>query len=127
MDPCTHPPPHSVPDAGQIVGELLDDVGGHAGLHRLGVVGDEDGLDGLDDDDAFLALLPVQTPLLGFDHHVPLARDPQPVALDLLHRVGVIVCGHNLLDLGGGDLRVAEVSMITSPLPDFVHMFPQRS
>jgi len=80
-------------------------------------VGDEDGLDGLDDDDSFLALLPVQTPLLGFDHHVPLVGDPQPVALDLLHRVGVIVRGHDLLDLGGGNLEGGAVSMVSCPCP----------
>jgi len=97
-------PLHSVPDADEIIAELLDRIGGGAGLHRLGVVGDEDGQDGLDDDDAFLALLAVQTPVVGFDHHVALARDPQPVALDFLHRAGVTVRGHDLPDLGGGDL-----------------------
>ena len=45
-----------VADANEVVGELLDGVGGHAGLHGLGVVGDEDGHVGLDDHDALLAL-----------------------------------------------------------------------
>ena len=45
-----------VVDAYQVVGELLDGVGGGTRLHSLGIVGDEEGLLGLDDDDAFLAL-----------------------------------------------------------------------
>lgn len=45
-----------VADADEVVCELLDSVGGYAGLDVLGVVGDEDGHVGLDDNDAFLAL-----------------------------------------------------------------------
>jgi hypothetical protein len=42
--------------SGQVVGQLLHGVGGVAGLDVFGVVGDEEGLFGLDNDDAFLAL-----------------------------------------------------------------------
>jgi hypothetical protein len=42
--------------ADQVVGELLDRVGGGTRLDRLRVVGDEDGLDRLDNDDALTAL-----------------------------------------------------------------------
>lgn len=45
-----------VANANKVVGELLDGVGGRTGLDALGVVGDEDGLVGLDDDHAFPAL-----------------------------------------------------------------------
>lgn len=45
-----------VADADKVVRELLDGVGGGAGLDGLGVVGDEDGHVGLDDDNTFLAL-----------------------------------------------------------------------
>jgi hypothetical protein len=45
-----------VADANEVVGELLDGVGGHAGLDGFRVVGDEDGHVGLDDHDAFSAL-----------------------------------------------------------------------
>lgn len=45
-----------VADANEVVRELLDGVGGGAGLDGLGVVSDEDGHVGLDDDDALLAL-----------------------------------------------------------------------
>ena len=45
-----------VADTDEVVCELLDGVGGYAGLDVLGVVGDEDGHVGLDDHDAFLAL-----------------------------------------------------------------------
>lgn len=45
-----------VTDADEVVAELLDGVGGHAGLDGLRVVGDEDSLSGLDDHDAFPAL-----------------------------------------------------------------------
>lgn len=45
-----------VTDADEVVGELLDGVGGGTGLDSLGVVGDEDSHVGLDDDDTFLAL-----------------------------------------------------------------------
>lgn len=45
-----------VTNADEVVGELLDGVGGGAGLDGLGVVSDEDGHVGLDDDDALLAL-----------------------------------------------------------------------
>ena len=40
----------------QVVGKLLDSVGGGAGLDVLRVVSDENGLGGLDDDDTLLAL-----------------------------------------------------------------------
>jgi hypothetical protein len=46
-----------VADAYQIVGELLDSVGGNTRLDVLGVVGDEESLLGLDDDETFLALV----------------------------------------------------------------------
>jgi hypothetical protein len=46
----------SVADADEVVGELLDGVGGHAGLDGLRVVSDKDGHVGLDDHDAFSAL-----------------------------------------------------------------------
>jgi hypothetical protein len=45
-----------VADADEVVRELLDGVGGHAGLDGFRVVGDEDGHVGLDDHDAFSAL-----------------------------------------------------------------------
>lgn len=45
-----------VTNADEVVGELLDGVGGGTGLDGLGVVSDEDGHVGLDDDDALLAL-----------------------------------------------------------------------
>lgn len=47
---------HLVANADEVVGKLLDGVGGRAGLDGLGVVGDKDGLGGLDDHDAFPAL-----------------------------------------------------------------------
>lgn len=49
-------PAHLVPHTDQVVGQLLDRVGRGTGLHGLGVVGDEDGLLGFDDNDAFTAL-----------------------------------------------------------------------
>ena len=45
-----------VADADKVVTEGLDGVGGRARLHVLGVVGDEDSLGGLHDDDTLLAL-----------------------------------------------------------------------
>ena len=45
-----------VSDADKVVGELLDGVGGRSRLDALGVVSDEDGEGGLDDDDTLLAL-----------------------------------------------------------------------
>ena len=45
-----------VSDADEVVGELLDGVGGRSRLDALGVVSDEDGEGGLDDDDTLLAL-----------------------------------------------------------------------
>ncbi len=47
---------HSVAHAGQVISKVLDGLGGSARLDGLRVVGDEDGLDGLDDDDAFFPL-----------------------------------------------------------------------
>ena len=111
---CTHTAPRpdqarpgwarSISDAGKIIAEFLDGLGRGAGLDGFGVVGDEDGLGSLDDDDAFLALLPVQTPVVGFDDDVPVAADPEAVALHLLHIALVLVCGYDFFDLGGGDL-----------------------
>jgi len=49
-----------VADAYQVVGELLDGVGGNTRLDVLGVVGDEESLLGLDDDQTFLALITCQ-------------------------------------------------------------------
>jgi hypothetical protein len=49
-----------VANAYQIVGELLDSVGGNTRLDVLGVVGDEESLLGLDDDQTFLALVACQ-------------------------------------------------------------------
>jgi hypothetical protein len=49
-----------VTDAYQVVGELLDGVGGNTRLDVLGVVGDEESLLGLDDDQTFLALVACQ-------------------------------------------------------------------
>ena len=46
----------SIPDLDQVITQLLDHRGRGTGLHALGVVCDEDGLCGLDDDDAFSAL-----------------------------------------------------------------------
>lgn len=45
-----------VANADEVVAELLDSVGSNTGLHDLWVVGDEDGLGGLDDDNTLLAL-----------------------------------------------------------------------
>lgn len=45
-----------VSDLDEVVGELLDSVGGRSRLDGLGVMGDEHSLGGLDDDDALLAL-----------------------------------------------------------------------
>jgi hypothetical protein len=45
-----------VPDLDEVVGELLDGVGGRSRLDALGEVSDEDSLGGLDDDDTLLAL-----------------------------------------------------------------------
>lgn len=45
-----------VSDADQVVTKLLDGVGGGAGLDSLGIVGDKDGLGGLDDDNTLTAL-----------------------------------------------------------------------
>jgi hypothetical protein len=45
-----------ITDLDQVIAQLLDGVGGGARLHRLRVMRDEDGLCGLDDDDAFPAL-----------------------------------------------------------------------
>lgn len=50
-------PSNLVADANEVVGQLLDGVGCAAGLDGLRVVRDEDGFGGLDDDDAFSALL----------------------------------------------------------------------
>lgn len=52
--------PSLVADAYQVVGELLDSVGGNTRLDVLGVVGDEESLLGLDDDQTFLALIACQ-------------------------------------------------------------------
>jgi hypothetical protein len=49
-----------VADAYQVIGELLDSVGGDTRLDVLGVVGDEESLLGLDDDETFLALVGCQ-------------------------------------------------------------------
>jgi len=49
-----------VADAYQVVGELLDGVGGNTRLDVLGIVGDEKSLLGLDDDQTFLALVACQ-------------------------------------------------------------------
>jgi hypothetical protein len=46
-----------VANAYQVIGELLDSVGGNTRLDVLGVVGDEESLLGLDDDETFLALV----------------------------------------------------------------------
>lgn len=48
--------PSLIADLHQVVGQLFDGVGRSAGLHGLRVVRNEDGLLGLDDDDAFSAL-----------------------------------------------------------------------
>lgn len=48
--------PSLVANAYQVVGELLDGVGGNTRLDVLGVVSDEESLLGLDDDQTFLAL-----------------------------------------------------------------------
>jgi hypothetical protein len=45
-----------VSDLDEVVGELLDGVGGRSRLDALGEVSDEDGEGGLDDDNTFLAL-----------------------------------------------------------------------
>lgn len=45
-----------VADIDEVVGKLLDGVGGGARLDALGVVGHKDGLGGLDDDNALSAL-----------------------------------------------------------------------
>jgi len=50
-------PARSVPNLDQVITQLLDHRGRGTGLHALGVVCDEDGLCGLDDDDAFSALI----------------------------------------------------------------------
>lgn len=50
-----------VAHADKVVGELLDGVCCRPGLNGLGVVSDEDGLLGLDDDDALFALRSVST------------------------------------------------------------------
>lgn len=47
---------HSVSHFDQVIRQLLDRVRGRTGLHALGVVCNEHGLRGLDDDDAFSAL-----------------------------------------------------------------------
>jgi hypothetical protein len=46
-----------VSDLDEVVGELLDGVGGRSRLDALGEVSDEDGEGGLDDDNTFLALI----------------------------------------------------------------------
>jgi len=48
--------PCLVTHADEVIAESLNRVGGGTGLHVLGVVGDEDGLGGLDDDDSLFAL-----------------------------------------------------------------------
>jgi hypothetical protein len=45
-----------VPNANKVVAKLLNGIGGHARLHRLGVVRDEDRLRGFNDYNAFPAL-----------------------------------------------------------------------
>lgn len=45
-----------IANADEVVAELLDSISGNTGLHDLWVVGDEDCLSGLDDDNTFLAL-----------------------------------------------------------------------
>ena len=52
--------PPLVANAYQVIGELLDGVGGNTRLDVLGVVGDEKSLLGLDDDQTFLALIACQ-------------------------------------------------------------------
>lgn len=52
---CSLAPP-LVADTDEVVGELLHGVGCDAGLDGFRVMGDEDGLGGLDDDDALSAL-----------------------------------------------------------------------
>lgn len=46
----------SVSYSDEVIGELLDGVGGIAWLDGFGVVGDKKGLRSLDDDDALLTL-----------------------------------------------------------------------
>lgn len=45
-----------VADADEVVGQLLDRVDGCVGLHAVRVVGEEHGLLGFDDDEAFFVL-----------------------------------------------------------------------
>ena len=52
--------PPLVANAYQVIGELLDGVGGNTRLDVLGVVSDEESLLGLDDDQTFLALIACQ-------------------------------------------------------------------
>lgn len=48
---------HLIAHTGKIISKFLDGLGGDARLDGLRVVGDEDGLDRLDDDDAFFTLM----------------------------------------------------------------------
>lgn len=53
---CSLPHVFLITKADQIVGQLLDGVGCGAGYDAFGVVADQEGLNGFDDDDALLAL-----------------------------------------------------------------------
>ncbi len=48
---------HLIAHTGKIISKFLDGLGGDTRLDGLRVVGDEDGLDRLDDDDAFFTLM----------------------------------------------------------------------
>lgn len=112
-----------VSDADQVVTKLLDGVGGGAGLDSLGIVGDEDGLGGLDDDNTLTALLAVQTPLVGLQHDELLAGDVEATALDLLDTVRitlVLVCIDNLRHLLGinGEARRSSPDTVALGIED---------
>lgn len=103
---------HLVADLDEVVAELLNGVGGGTRLDGLGVVCNEDGLCGFDDDNAFSALeecqhrctqrlhflqidvspllsfkthlLAIDTSVIGLEHDELLAGNVQTAALDLL-------------------------------------------
>lgn len=87
----------------QVIRQLLDRRRGRARLNTFPVVGDDKRLFRADNDNAFLALFPIQTPRVGLNHNVSIAGNMKTAALDGLNLGLVIVGVDNLLDFCGGN------------------------
>lgn len=74
-------PSRSVPNPDQVVGQLLDDLRGLAGYGRVAVLGDEDGLGRLNEDDAVGLLLAVDRARVGLQAKELAARRADPIRL----------------------------------------------